>query len=46
MRAFKREGIPFRATLHPGGAAVFEPTTLPQQEQNALDEWRSERGQG
>jgi hypothetical protein len=25
MRAFKREKIPFRVTLQPNGAAVFEP---------------------
>jgi hypothetical protein len=45
MRAFKRENIPFRVTLQPNGAAVFEPANAPVAEQSAYDQWSSERGQ-
>jgi hypothetical protein len=29
IRACRRENIPFRVTLRPNGAAVFEPTNVP-----------------
>lgn len=29
IRACQRENVPFRVTLQPNGAAVFEPTTAP-----------------
>jgi hypothetical protein len=45
IRACQREKVPFRVTLEPNGAAIFEPATSPPMEQNALDQWRSERGQ-
>jgi hypothetical protein len=45
IRACQREKVPFRVTLQPNGTAVFEPADVPAAEQNALDEWRSERGQ-
>jgi hypothetical protein len=46
IRACQRENVPFRVTLQPSGAAVFEPATVSSSEQSALDQWRSERGQG
>jgi hypothetical protein len=46
IRACKRENIPFRVTLQPNGTAVFEPETVSSAEQGALEQWRSERGQG
>jgi len=30
IRACQRENVPFRVTLQPNGAAVFEPATAPQ----------------
>jgi hypothetical protein len=49
-RAFKLEGIDFRATLQPGGAYVFEsasPSKPTETDEPApLDEWRKKRGQG
>jgi hypothetical protein len=45
IRAYTRENVPFRVTLQPSGAAVFEPTSIVAPEQNALDQWRQERGQ-
>jgi hypothetical protein len=46
IRACQREKVPFRLTLQPGGAAVFEPSEMSQPtEPNALDQWRQERGQ-
>jgi hypothetical protein len=46
IRACQREKVPFRVTLQPNGAAVFEPaTTASPADENALDQWRSERGQ-
>lgn len=46
IRACQREKVPFRVTLQPNGAAVFEPATVPTAEPSALDEWRAGRGQG
>ena len=46
IRACQRENIPFRVTLRPNGAAVFEPATETPAEAGALDQWRSERGKG
>ena len=40
-----RENVPFRVTLQPNGAAVFETANAQDLEQTALDQWRSERGQ-
>jgi hypothetical protein len=46
VRACQRENVPFRVTLQPNGAAVFEPADMiPPSETSALDQWRSERGQ-
>jgi len=45
IRAHQREKVPFRVTLQPNGAAVFESATVPATETGALDQWRSERGQ-
>jgi hypothetical protein len=45
IRACQRENVPFRVTLHPNGAAIFEPAILPRPEQSAHDQWRErERG--
>ncbi|MCP1754386.1 hypothetical protein [Bradyrhizobium elkanii] len=47
IRACQREKMPFRVTLQPNGAAVFEPAEILAQELSALDLWRQERrGQG
>jgi hypothetical protein len=47
IRACQREKVPFRMTLQPNGAAVFEPATVTAtDESNPLDEWRAGRGQG
>ena len=46
IRACQREKVPFRVTLQPNGAAVFEPAMVPAAEPSALDEWRAGRGQG
>jgi hypothetical protein len=46
IRACQRENIPFRVTLQPNGAAVFEPARLPAGESSAYDQWKSEHGQG
>jgi hypothetical protein len=35
IRACQLENVPFRLTLEPNGAAVFEPANVPQAEQNA-----------
>jgi hypothetical protein len=44
--ACKREEVRFRLTLQPNGAAVFEPADMSfPTEQNALDNWREQRGQ-
>jgi hypothetical protein len=45
IRACQRENVPFRLTLQPNGAAVFEPANVAAAEPSALDQWRSERGQ-
>lgn len=45
IRAFQRENVPFRVTLQPNGAAVFEPAEVAATERTALEQWRSERGQ-
>ena len=49
IRAYNREMVPFRLTLQPNGAAVFEPGTARASEPTeptALDNWRLERGEG
>lgn len=47
MRACRRENVPFRVTLQPNGAAIFEPADILATELSALDQWRQERrGQG
>jgi hypothetical protein len=46
IRAYQRESVPFKMTLQPNGAAVFEPAPVTAAEPNSLDQWRSERGQG
>lgn len=47
IRACQRESVPFRVTLQPNGAAVFEPADILVTELTALDQWRQERrGQG
>jgi hypothetical protein len=46
IRAYKREKVPFRTTLQPNGAAVFEPASIPATELNAYDQWKSQDGQG
>lgn len=47
IRACQRESVPFRVTLQPNGAAVFEPAAVVMSEPSALDQWRQERrGQG
>jgi hypothetical protein len=46
IRACQREKVPFRVTLQPNGAAVFEPAAASSAgEPSALDQWRSGRGQ-
>jgi hypothetical protein len=37
IRACQRENVPFRVTLQPNGAAVFEPATAPPAEPNRAD---------
>jgi hypothetical protein len=44
IRACRRENVPFRVTLQPNGAAVFESAKAEVMEPAALDQWRSERG--
>jgi hypothetical protein len=47
IRACRLENVPFRLTLQPNGAAVFEPATVaPADDSNPLDQWRAGRGQG
>ena len=52
IRACQREGVPFRATLQPGGAVVFEPamSTKTPSLQDDLDrelaELESRHGEG
>jgi hypothetical protein len=46
IRACHREKVPFRLTLQPNGAAIFEPADGKASEPSAYDVWRSERGQG
>jgi hypothetical protein len=46
IRACQRENVPFRVTLQPNGAAVFEPAVVADAEPRALDQWRAERGKG
>ena len=45
IRACQREKVPFRVTLQPNGAAIFEPADVTASEPSAYDAWRSERGQ-
>jgi hypothetical protein len=37
IRACQREKVPFRVTLQPNGAAVFEPATVPARVDTAID---------
>jgi hypothetical protein len=46
IRAHQREKVPFRVTLQPNGAAVFESANVAAVESNAYDQWKSDRGQG
>jgi hypothetical protein len=46
IRACQRENVPFRVTLQPNGAAVFETAGAPDEELGALDLWRAQRGKG
>jgi hypothetical protein len=46
IRACQRENVPFRVTLQPNGAAVFEPADAGDEEPTLLDKWRAKRGQG
>jgi hypothetical protein len=39
IRAYKREKVPFRTTLQPNGAAVFESANAPDAESSA---WEAE----
>jgi len=32
MRAHQRENVPYRVTLQPNGAAIFEPANIPKGE--------------
>jgi hypothetical protein len=44
IRACQREKVPFKVTLQPDGAAVFEQVTAPATEEprTALDKWMAE----
>jgi hypothetical protein len=46
IRAHQREKVPFRVTLQPNGAAVFESANVPDPESSAYDQWKSQDGQG
>jgi hypothetical protein len=46
IRAHQREKVPFRVTLQPNGAAVFESANDPDAESSAYDQWKSGHGQG
>jgi hypothetical protein len=46
IRACQREKVPFRLTLNPNGAAVFEPADVTDPKPNELDQWRAVRGKG
>jgi hypothetical protein len=46
IRACQREKVPFRMTLQPNGAAVFESAKIPGAEPSAYDKWKSENGEG
>jgi hypothetical protein len=45
IRACQRENVPFRLTLQPNGAAVFEKANAPPADMSAYDQWKSENGQ-
>ena len=45
IRACQRENVPFRVTLQPNGAAVFEQADVAPATSTAYDEWKSEHGQ-
>ena len=46
IRAHRRENVPFRVTLQPNGAAIFEPASVPAAQASAYDQWKLEHGQG
>jgi hypothetical protein len=46
IRAYQRENVPFRVTLQPDGAAIFESPNKSTSEQSPYDKWKSENGQG
>jgi len=37
IRAHRRENVPFRITLQPCGAAVFEPANSPRIDENTIE---------
>jgi hypothetical protein len=45
IRACQHENVPFRLTLQPNGAAVFETPNQSSSEQSPYDKWKSENGQ-
>jgi hypothetical protein len=45
IRACQRDKVPFRVTLQPNGAAIFEPANVPASEPSAYDKWKSDHGQ-
>ena len=44
IRACQREKVPFRVTLQPSGAAVFEAADATDSEPSAYDKWKSGDG--
>lgn len=42
IRACKRENVPFKVTLQPDGAAVFEQVAASDEPRSALDKWMAE----
>ena len=43
IRAFKREGVAFMATLQPNGTAVFEPAATQAKKEETDNEWDTVR---
>jgi hypothetical protein len=46
IRAHQREKVPFRVTLQPNGAAVFEPAAGPTNEASDAETGQPERAAG
>jgi hypothetical protein len=46
IRACQRENVPFRMTLQPNGAAVFEPADVADAEPGPHEQWRAKGGKG